>query len=69
LSRLLYCIFGQIEGQGTGLKKSVHEHTQAYSPSQAKMNVAKKLQRELKQQVYTGSCEVELYSKIHPEKI
>jgi len=63
----LYCILGVIRGKGTGLQKNVHEHTQAYSPAQAKLNVAKRLKNLYKEEIFTGNCDVELYTKIHPQ--
>ena len=63
----LYCILGVIRGKGTGLQKNVHEHTQAYSPAHSKLNITKPLKNLYKEEIFTGNCDVEPYTKIHPQ--
>lgn len=65
--KILYCVKGTIQGKGTGLRKPIHEHTQAYSPAQARRNVATQLQQQLKEEIYLGVCETDLYTNVHKE--
>ena len=58
-------MIGIVEGKGTGLRKTIHQHTKAHSPAQALAFVAARMKKELMQEVYTGNCDAEAYEKNH----